>query len=102
MKPHYTKSAVEPVQAALLSKDTLQLRYKVLPETAYYSKGVDYQVNDGVMRVYINRCGIKQSCHPMAETRIPLGAAWEAEVHLPYHGEQVIVVHGDGDQVVYP
>lgn len=102
MKPHYTRSAVQPVQASLLSDDTLRLRYQVLPETAYYSKGVDYAIQNGVMRVYIVRCGIKQSCQPMAETRIPLDADWAAEVHLPYHGEQVVVVHDDGEQVVYP
>lgn len=102
MKPQYSKSAVTPIVARPLGNDQISLRYRVYPESTYYSKGVDYQIDGDTLKVYIARCGINEACTPMAETVIPLDGKWEAEVHLPHHGEKVIVVHSDKEEQVYP
>jgi hypothetical protein len=102
MKAQYSQSSVEPVQARTLDNQRISLRYRVYPESMYYSKGVDYRIDGDTIKVYIARCSIKEACTPMAETVIPLDGKWEAEVHLPHHGEKVVVVHSDAEEQVYP
>jgi hypothetical protein len=102
MKPHYSKSVVQPVVVKKISDDAISIRYRVFPETSYYSKGVNYEAVDGALRIYIDRCSIQETCKPMAETSIPLDAKWEAEVRVPYHQEKVILVHSDEEEQIYP
>ncbi len=102
MKPQYSQSSVTPVTVTKLANDKISMRYRVYPESMFYSKGVDYQASDNTLKVYIKRCNINEACSPMAETVIPLDKSWQAEVHLPYQGENVVVVHADGEQSVFP
>jgi hypothetical protein len=102
MKPHYSKSVVQPVVVNKISDNVISVRYKVFPETAYYSNGINFSAADGTLRLYIERCGIKEKCEPMAKTSIPLDNKWEAEVQIPYHNEKVILVHADQEEQIYP
>ena len=102
MKPHYSKSVVQPVVVNKVSDNIISVRYKVFPETAYYSSGINFSAVDGTLRLYIDRCGITEKCAPMAKTSIPLDAKWEAEVQIPYHDEKVILVHADQEEQIFP
>lgn len=102
MKAQYSRSSVEPVQASKLDDSQIALRYRILPESQFYSKGVDYSREGDTLRVFIKRCGVSETCKPMADNTLPSDNSWQAEVHLPYQGEKVVVVHADGEQQVYP
>lgn len=102
MKPFYPRSVVQPVTVEKLPDAQIGLRYRVYPESSHYSGGVDYERSGDTLRVVIGRCAIGASCEPMARSVVPLDDAWQAEVHLPYRGERVVVVHADGEQQVYP
>lgn len=66
MKAQYSRSSVEPVQATQRPDGQLALRYRILPESQFYSKGVDFREHDGTLQVFIKRCGIDEACAPMA------------------------------------
>lgn len=102
MNPVYSQSMVEPISAEKRSDTEIAIRYKVRPESSHYSGGVDYERVDDALRVVINRCAVGAACEPMAKSVIPLDDSWQAEVHLPYDGSRVVVVHADGETQVYP
>lgn len=102
MNAQYSRSSVEPVQAEKRGDGELALRYRILPESQFYSKGVDYREEGDTLKVVILRCGAGQPCEPMAVNVLPADDAWQAEVHLPYRGGKVVVVHADGEQQVFP
>lgn len=102
MKAQYSQSSVAPVQASKLDEAHLALRYRILPESQFYSKGVDYREEGDTLKVFIKRCGVRETCEPMAANVLSPSDAWQAEVHLPYRGGAVIVVHADGEQQVFP
>lgn len=102
MKPVYPQAVIQPVKVESLSDTRISLRYRVHPESGHYSAGVDYEHVGDTLRVVVSRCAVGGPCEPMARSVIPLGGDWQAEVHLPYQGERVIVVHSDGEQQVYP
>lgn len=102
MKAYYSKSDVQPVGVEKADDGALVMTYRVLPETRFYSNGVNYVADGDVTKVYIDRCEIDRECAPMAATEIPLDARWSARVRIPYHGGRVVVVHADGEQQVYP
>lgn len=102
MKTYYAKSDVAPVVLEKAADDTLVMTYRVLPETRFYSNGVNYRADGDSLKVYIDRCEVGQECAPMAKTEIPLDDRWSARVHLPYQGGRVVVVHTDGEEQVYP
>ncbi len=102
MKAQYAKSDVQPIAVEKAADDALVMTYKVLPETRFFSGGVDYEIDGDALRVYIDRCEINTSCEPMAKSEIPLDDRWSARVRLPYRGGRVVVVHADGEEQVYP
>ena len=102
MNPVYSRSMVEPISVEKRSDSEVTLRYKVRPESTHYSGGVDYERAGDVLRVVIGRCAVGAPCEPMAPSVIPLDDRWQAEVHLPYDGARVVVVHADGEAQVYP
>ena len=102
MQPHYSKSVVQPVVVSKISDNAISVRYKVFPETAYYSNGMNFSASDGILKLYIERCSIKEKCEPMVKSTIPLDSKWEAEVQIPYHNEKVILVHADQEEQIYP
>lgn len=101
MKPHYSKAVVQPVVVEK-NPENVTISYHVFPESVYFSKGVNYEVVDDVLKVYIDRCNINETCKPMAETTVPLDAKWEARVSIPYRGEKVVLVHTDSQEQIYP
>lgn len=102
MKPVYLKSMVEPIIVEKRSDSEIAIRYKVQPESSHYSGGVDYERVDDSLRVVIGRCAVGKPGTPMAKSLIPLDDRWLAEVHLPYDGSRVVVVHADGEAQIYP
>jgi len=102
LKPHYVRAAVQPVTVQKLPDNEISIRYHVFPESGHYSSGVNYEKTGNVLKVEIDRCGVGEKCDPMAKTVIPLDGKWEAEVHVPYHGEKVILVHSDAQEEIYP
>lgn len=102
MKAQYSRSSVEPVEVQKRGDDEIALRYRILPESQFYSKGVDYREEGDTLKVVILRCGTGQPCRPRAANVLPAEDIWQAEVHLPYRGGRVVVVHADGEQQVFP
>lgn len=102
MKSEYPKAAVQPVTVEQSSENELTITYKVPPETVMYSKGVDYSVDQGQLRIVIVRCHIQEKCAPMSSSSIPLDGRWQAKVQVPYHGEKVIMVYSDTEEQIYP
>ena len=102
MQPRYAREAVQPIKVELSGSERLTLGYRIPMETLYYSQGVDYKVEGGVLRVYISRCNINTNCKVMAPNQRPPTGSWDTQVILPYHGERVVIVHDDGEQQVYP
>ncbi|WP_266160091.1 hypothetical protein [Dyella silvatica] len=102
MKPFYPKTVVEPVTVHKLSDNEISIRYRVYPESNHYSNGVNYEKIGDALKVVIGRCSIGETCEPMAKTVIPLDDKWEAEVHIPYHGEKIILVHSGAEEQIYP
>lgn len=102
LKPHYARAVVQPVTVQKLPHDEIGIRYHVFPESSHYSNGVNYERIGNVLNVEIERCAVGEKCDPMAKTVVPLDGKWEAEVHIPYHGEKVILVHSDGQEQIYP
>ncbi|MDR7193300.1 hypothetical protein [Luteimonas terrae] len=93
---------VEPISVQRLSDGEIALRYRVRPESLYYSGGVDFERVGDALRVVITKCAVGATCAPMAKSVIALDNSWQAEVHLPYNGARVIVAHTDGETQVYP
>lgn len=102
MRAHYSKSDVQPISAQPDGQGALVISYTVKPETEYYSKGINYAADGGVLKVYVDRCRIRGECRPMVESDVPLDASWKARVRLPWQGEPVILVSSDGEQQLYP
>ena len=102
MKSVYLKEAVQPIEVSKPDASHLKMVYQVPMESMYYSKGVDIENKDGVLKVFIHRCPIRQECTPMIESIRPLDQNWQAEVLIPHKQEKVIVIHSDSEQVVFP
>ena len=102
MKSIYLKEDVHPVLVSKPDNEHLKISYKVPMESMFYSKGVDYEINEGVIKVYVSRCEVKKECNPMVTSSIPLDQNWQAEVTIPHHQEKVILMHANGEQVIYP
>lgn len=98
----YPKADVQPVTVEKTGDDVLTMTYRVFPETRFYSGGVNYVSDGGVLKVHIDRCEVGKDCMSMARTEIPLDDRWSARVRLPYKGERVVLVHADGEEQVYP
>jgi hypothetical protein len=102
MKAQYAKSAVQPVEIEKISEDQLSIHYTMPAESLYYSPGVNFRSEDGTLRVYIDRCHIKDKCDPMAKVPLPPKNGWKVAVNVPYKGEKVLMVYTDAEEQVYP
>lgn len=102
MNPVYPQSMVEPISVEKRSETQIAIRYRVRPESSHYSGGVDFERVGDALRIVIGRCAVGSTCTSMARSVIPLDDQWQAEVHLPYDGSRVIVVHADGETQIYP
>jgi prepilin-type processing-associated H-X9-DG protein len=102
MKPSYTEAQLSPMRVNRLSDDEISIRYHVYPESDHYSNGANYKRVGQELRVVMTRAVVGDRCVPMSKTVIRLDNEWEAEVHIPYHGEQVNVIYVDGERRAYP
>jgi len=102
LKAYYSKSAVQPVVAQPLQDNEISIRYHVLPESAFYSAGVDYEKVGETLKISVVRSAVDTRAVPMARTVLPLDGRWEAEVHIPYHGEKVVLISTDSEDQIYP
>lgn len=102
MKADYPQDSVQPIQVQKTGDHELTITYTVPMETAFWSEGVDYSHEDGRLKVYIRRCELNMACTPMVKSDIPLDDRWSARVRVPYQGGEVVMVHADGEQHIYP
>lgn len=100
--PIYPQSLVEPITVEQHSWDEISIRYRVPPESGFYSGGVNYERVGDDLRIVIARCEVSAHCEPMAKSIIPLDDKWQAEVRVPSNARRVVVVHSDGEAQVYP
>lgn len=102
MKPYYPQNLVQSLQVRPDGERELLLRFYVQPESLHYASGVNYEVRDGVTRVVIDRCTVRQSCSTMIKHPRTLSADDDMEVRIPYAGGPVVLVHADTEQRIYP
>lgn len=102
MKPHYTKSSLQPVTVEKRSEGELVIRYLVPPESMYYASGINYEAAGDAVRVVMDRCAISDDCTTMIKRPTPLPEDRVAQVSLPYTGGKVTVVYTDGEEQVFP
>jgi hypothetical protein len=102
MKAHYTKSEVQPVKIDKFADDQIRVHYNMPAETLYYSPGLNYQSVDGTLRLFIDRCHIRETCKVMAEAPMSPDTGWRVAAQVPYHGEKVVLVYTDAEEQVYP
>ena len=100
--PTYPQSLVEPITVKQHSGNEISIRYRVPPESGFYSGGVNYERLGDDLRIVIARCEVGTHCEPMAKSLIPLDDKWQAEVRVPSDARRVVVVHSDGETQVYP
>lgn len=100
--PTYPRSLVEPITVEQHAGNEISIRYRVPPESGFYSGGVDYERVGDALRIVIARCKVGADCEPMARTLIRLDEKWQAEVRIPTDARRVVVVHSDGEAQAYP
>lgn len=102
VKPSYSRSSLEPIIATRISASTLKIQFQNPLETLYYAAGVSYQVEDGVMKVVIDRCQIHLRCTTMLPRHIVPGEPNPAIQEIPLLAPRVIMVFVNGEQQIYP
>lgn len=102
MRSDYKKSDVQPVKVAKLGSKSLQITYRMPAESQFYSPGVDFLSDRGVLRIAIRRCGFSARCDAMAKAVIPPAELWMPKVTVPYAGEEVLLVYMDTEEKFSP
>lgn len=102
MRSDYRKSDVQPVKVAKLGSKSLQITYRMPAESQFYSPGVDFLSDRGVLRIGIRRCGFSARCDAMAKAVIPPAELWMPKVTVPYAGEEVLLVYMDTEEKFSP
>lgn len=87
MRSDYKKNDVQPVKIEKAGK-SLQITYHMPAESLFYSPGVDFANDGGVLRIAIRRCGINDKCDAMAKAAMPPAEPWTPKVTVPYAGER--------------
>ncbi|MCC8628024.1 hypothetical protein [Xanthomonas vesicatoria] len=101
MRSDYKKNDVQPVKIEKAG-DSLQITYHMPAESLFYSPGVDFANEDGVLRIAIRRCGINDKCDAMAKAAMPPAEQWTPKVTVPYAGEKVVLVYADTEETLTP
>ncbi|WP_081419406.1 hypothetical protein [Xanthomonas cannabis] len=101
MRSDYKKNDVQPVKIEK-SGDSLQITYHMPAESLFYSPGIDFLNEGGVLRIAIRRCGIKEKCDAMAKAALPPAEPWTPKVTVPYGGEKVVLVYADTEETLTP
>ncbi len=102
VKPSYSRSSLEPITATRISPSTLKIQFQNPLESLYYAAGVSYHVEDGVMKVVIDRCNIHLRCSTMLPRHIVPGVPNPAVQEIPLLAPRVVMVFVDGEQQIYP
>lgn len=102
LKAAYKKSAVQPVTVQRLQNDEISIRYHVFPESSFCSVGADYEKTGDTLKIVIVRAAIGGKTTASARNDLPLDDKWQGEVHIPYHGEKVVLVSTDSEDQIYP
>lgn len=93
---------MQPVKVAKVGSNSLQITYHMPAESQFYSPGVDFLSDRGVLRIAIRRCGISARCNSMAKAVIPPAKLWMPKVTVPYAGEEVLLVYMDTEEEFSP
>ncbi|PPU42655.1 hypothetical protein XaplCFBP3123_06305 [Xanthomonas arboricola pv. populi] len=101
MRSDYKKNDVQPVKIEKLG-DSLQITYHMPAESLFYSPGVDFANDPGVLRIAIRRCGINEKCDAMAKAAMPPAEPWTPKVTVPYAGGKVVLVYADSEETLSP
>ena len=101
MKGIYSQASVRPVSVER-SGDDVVIQFVSPPESMYYVPGVSYEMNDGEMRVVIDRCPIRGECSTMAKRDAPPGEGRTMKVSVPFAGDSIVLLHADGEQRIFP
>ncbi|KGK66078.1 hypothetical protein [Xanthomonas citri] len=102
MRSDYKKNDVQPVKIEKSEGNLLKITYHVPAESLFYSPGVDFTNDHGVLRIAIRRCAINEKCNAMAKAAIPPAEPWTPKVTVPYAGENVVLVYADSEETFHP
>ncbi|OOW66760.1 hypothetical protein Xmar_09345 [Xanthomonas axonopodis pv. martyniicola] len=101
MHSDYKKNDVQPVKVEKAEDKSLKITYRIPTESLFYSPGVDYKNDHGVLRIAIRRCGITDRCDAMAKAARPAAEPWTVEVTVPCGGKEVVLVYADTEETFH-
>ncbi|MBB3812672.1 hypothetical protein FHY13_000978 [Xanthomonas arboricola] len=93
----YSQSSLSPLTVHRQDTENVQIDFKVPLESQYYVAGADYEVGNGSLSVRILRCSIHEQCKAMVDLMPGLSPS-VGRVVIPFTGNRVRIVHGDGIQ----
>ncbi|MCE4360272.1 hypothetical protein [Xanthomonas hortorum] len=102
MRSDYKKNDVQPVKVEKVGSNSLQITYHMPAESLFYSPGIDFVTDHGVLRIAIRRCGMSDKCDAMAKAVMPTAEPWTPKVTVPYAGEKVLVIYVDTEETLTP
>lgn len=102
MKPQYARLDVQPLTIEKVNDNQIRIQYNMPAETLYYSPGLNYQSKDGMLRLFIDRCHIRENCATMAKAPMSPDNGWRVSAELPYQGEKVVMIYTDAEEQIYP
>ncbi|WP_448121012.1 hypothetical protein [Xanthomonas arboricola] len=102
MRSDYKKNDVQPVKFEKLGSNSLNITYHMPAESLFYSPGVDFATDRGVLHIAIRRCGTSDRCDAMAKAVMPIAEPWTRRVTVPYAGGKVVVFYADTEETFTP
>ncbi|MEA9581030.1 hypothetical protein VC218_19655 [Xanthomonas nasturtii] len=96
----YKKKDVHPVKIEKAKSNLIRISYHAPAESLFYSPGVDFVNDHGVLRISIRRCSINEKCDAMAKVEVPKNESWISKAAVPYRGEKVVMVYADTEETL--
>ncbi|MCC8557480.1 hypothetical protein [Xanthomonas vesicatoria] len=100
IRSDYKKKDVQPVKIEKAEGNAIRISYHMPAESLFYSPGVDFANDHGVLRIAIRRCSISDKCDTMAKVEFSKTEPSSPEVALPYAGEKVVLVYADTEETL--
>ncbi|MBB3844321.1 MULTISPECIES: hypothetical protein [Xanthomonas] len=100
IRSDYKKKDVQPVKIEKAEGNAIRISYHMPAESLFYSPGVDFTNDHGVLRIAIRRCSISDKCDTMAKVEFSKTEPSSPEVALPYAGEKVVLVYADTEETL--
>nr|WP_243840450.1 hypothetical protein [Xanthomonas euroxanthea] len=100
IRSDYKKKDVQPVKIEKAEGNAIRISYHMPAESLFYSPGVDFANDHGVLRIAIRRCSISDKCGTMAKVEFSKTEPSSPEVALPYAGEKVVLVYADTEETL--